>query len=108
MDLALSMESALDGSCVLGMSTDWSKCIDRVPHGIAFKLAERQGINPRVLQAASSGVIQGCPLSVLFTQPSQEHLGQIRESCDHHCNAERSTLTTRESSAMSVKTLMSR
>ena len=63
-----------------------AKCFDRVPHGIAFKLAERQGIHPRVLQllrdmyrelrrrvamaghvvkdfAPSKGIIQGSPLS---------------------------------------------
>ena len=90
MDLALAVESALvDGSDLVGMSIDWSKIFDRVPQGIAFQLAERQGIHPRVLQplrgmyremqrrlvmgghvgkelAASNGIIQGCPLSVLL------------------------------------------
>ena len=42
MDLALAVESALvDGSDLVGMSIDWSKHFDRVPQGIAFKLAER-------------------------------------------------------------------
>ena len=45
MDLSLSVESALvGGSDLMGMS------IDRGPQGIAFQLAERQGIHPRVLQ----------------------------------------------------------
>ena len=62
---------------------------DGVPQGIAFQLAERQGLHPRVLQslrgmyrelrrrfvmaghvgkefAASNGIIQGCLLSVLL------------------------------------------
>ena len=40
----MTVESALaDGSDLMGMSTDWSKCFDRVPQGIAFQLAERQG-----------------------------------------------------------------
>ena len=74
---------------LVGMSIDWSNCFDRVPQGIAFQLAERQGLHPRVLQplrgmyrelrrrfvmaghvgkeiVASNGVIQGCPLSVLL------------------------------------------
>ena len=90
MDFELAVTSALvDGSDLVGMSIDWSKCVDRVPQGIAFKLAERQGAHPRVLQplrgmcrelrmrfvmaghvgtelAASNGIIQGCPLSVLL------------------------------------------
>ena len=90
MDLSLSVESALgDCSNLVGMSIDWSKCFDRVPQGIAFQLAERQGLHPRVLQplrgmyrelrrrfvvaghvekefVASNGVIQGRPLSVLL------------------------------------------
>ena len=88
--LALAVESALvDGSDLVGMSIDWSKCFDRVLQGIAFKLAERQGIHRRVLQplrvmycelrrrfvmaghvgkefAASNDIIQGCLLSVLL------------------------------------------
>ena len=90
MDLSLSVESAMvDGSNLVGMSIDWSKCFDSVPQGIAFQLAERQGLHFRVLQplrgmyrelrrrfvmaghvekefVASNGVIQGCPLSVLL------------------------------------------
>ena len=90
MDLAVSVEAALvEGADLVGMSIDWSKCFDRVPQGIAFNLAEKQGLHPRVLQplrgmyrdlrrrfvmaghvgsefAASNGVIQGCPLSVLL------------------------------------------
>ena len=51
MDLALAVESALvDGSDLVGMSIDWSKCFDIMPQNIAFKLAERQGTHPRVLQ----------------------------------------------------------
>ena len=52
MDLSLSVESALvDGSDLVGMSIDCSRCFDRgVPQGIAFKLAERQGLHHRVLQ----------------------------------------------------------
>ena len=89
MDLALSVDSApVDGSDLMGMSIDWSKCFDGVPLEIAFRLAESQGINSRVQQllrgmhrdmrrrfvmagrvgmefAASNGIIQGCPLSVL-------------------------------------------
>ena len=37
MDLSLSVESALvDGSDLVGMSIDWSKCFDRVPQRIAI------------------------------------------------------------------------
>ena len=51
MDLSLSVESALiDGSDLVGMSIDWSKCFDRVPQSIAFLLADRQGLHPRVLR----------------------------------------------------------
>ena len=51
MDLAWAVGSALvDGSDVLGMSIDWSKCVDCVPNGFAVKLAERKSIHPRVLQ----------------------------------------------------------
>ena len=35
---------------MMGMPIDWRKCFDRVPQEIAFRLAERQGINLRVLQ----------------------------------------------------------
>ena len=90
MDFVLSVESAqVNGSYLVGMSIHWSKSFDRVPKGIAFKLAERQGIHPRVLQplrgmyrdlrrrfvmaghvgkefASSNGIAQGCPLSVLL------------------------------------------
>ena len=46
MDLSMTVESALaDGSDLVGMSIDWSKCFDRVPQGIAFQLAERQGLH---------------------------------------------------------------
>ena len=88
MDLSLSVESALDdGFDLMSMSIDLSDCFDRVPQEIAFQLAERQGIHPRVLRplrgmyrelrrrivtaghvgkefAASNGIIQCCPLSV--------------------------------------------
>ena len=51
MDLSMTVESALaGGSDLVRMSIDWSKCFDRVPQGIAFELAERQGLHPRVLQ----------------------------------------------------------
>ena len=51
MDLSLSVESALvDGADLVGMSINWSTCFDRVPQGIAFQLAERQGSHPRVSQ----------------------------------------------------------
>ena len=90
MDLSLSVESALvDGSDLVGMSIDWSKCFDRVPQRIAIQLAERQGFFPRVLQplrgmyrelrrrffmagrvgrefAVSNGISQGFSLSVLL------------------------------------------
>ena len=37
------MESALvDGSDLVGMLIDWSKCFDKVPQGIALEFAERQ------------------------------------------------------------------
>ena len=108
MDLSLSVEAApVDGSDVVGMSIDWSKCFDRVSQGIAFQLAEKQGLHPRVLQplrgmyrelrrwfvmaghvgkefAASNGVIQGCPLSVLLLNL----LVNTWASRDHNCNAE--------------------
>ena len=90
IDLALSVESAMvDGSYLMVMSIGWSKYVDRVPQEIAIRLAERQGINSRVLQplrgmyrelrrrfvvdghvgmkfAASNGIIQGCLLTVLI------------------------------------------
>ena len=51
IDLSMTVESALaDGSDLVGMSINWSKCFDRVPQGIAFHLAERHGLQPRVLQ----------------------------------------------------------
>ena len=51
MDLAPPVESALvDGCHLADMSIDWDRCfVDRVPQGIAFKLAGRQGIHPRAL-----------------------------------------------------------
>ena len=73
----------LYGSYLMGMSIDWSKCFDRVPQGIAVRLAERQGLHPRggtyrelrrrfVMaghvgkELVFNGVIQGCHLSVLL------------------------------------------
>ena len=56
MDLSLSVESALvDASDLVGMSIDWSKCFDRVPQGIAFQLADRQDLHPRVLEPLRAG-----------------------------------------------------
>ena len=47
-------ESALvDGSDLMRMSIDLSKCFDRVPQEIAFQLAESQGRSPRVLQLSA-------------------------------------------------------
>ena len=88
-DVALSVESALADGELEGMSIDWSNSFYKVPQGIAFKLAERQGIHPHVLQslrgtyrelrrcfvmaghvgkeyAAFNDIIQGHPLSVLL------------------------------------------
>ena len=45
MDLSLSVESELvDGSDLMGMSVDWSKCFDRFPQGTACQLAERDKV----------------------------------------------------------------
>ena len=60
MDLSLSVEFAhVDGSDLVGMLIDWSECVDRVPQGIAFQLAERQGLQTRVLQPVRGKVFYG-------------------------------------------------
>ena len=111
IDLSLTVEPALvDGSDLMDMSIDCSKCFDRVPQGIDFQLAERQGIHLRVLQPlrgmhrelrrrfvvaghvgkefeASNGIIQGSLLKCAFNHLFHQHLGQIRESRVHRCNA---------------------
>ena len=57
MDLSLSVESALvDGSDLVGMSIDWSKCFDRVPQEIASPLAEKQGLHPPVFATVARHV----------------------------------------------------
>ena len=111
IDLSLPVEPALvDGSDLIGLSIDCSKCFDRVPRGIDFQLAERQGIHLRVLQPlrgmyrelrrrfvvashvgkefeASNGIIPGSLLKCAFNHFFHQHLGQIRESRDRRCNA---------------------
>ena len=88
MDLAWSVESALvNVSDLVGMSIDWSKYFGRIPRGTAFKLTERQGIHPRVLQLLR-GMYRELRRRFVMTQPSHENVGQIRESWDRHCNAQ--------------------
>eukprot|EP00973_Karenia_brevis_P047280 6561799-Karenia_brevis.AAC.1 len=44
-DLALKVENAmLEGSPLYGLSLDYAKCFDRLPHGILLQLIEELGL----------------------------------------------------------------
>ncbi len=82
-------EALLSGEPLLGFVLDWSKCFDRVPVNLVLRLAEELGM-PKCVHtglsgmydqlrrrfriaghvgppfAASNGIIQGCPLSVML------------------------------------------
>ena len=88
--LAVQVERALlEGSDLAGVSLDYSKCFDRIPITIVLRLAERIGMDARLLKAikgmfdqlqrrfrvngavgkpftSTNGILQGCPLSVIF------------------------------------------
>ena len=82
-------KSLLEGTPLAGVALDYSKCFDRIPLKITFKLAEHLGMHVsirRPLQAmygqlrrrfqvagslgaefaATNGILQGCPLSVVL------------------------------------------
>ena len=89
-DLGLRAETALlDGTGLTIVSLDYEKCFDRIPQGIVLALVERLGLPVNVVAAArgiyasldrrfklqrgygqtfraTNGVVQGCPLSVVF------------------------------------------
>lgn len=79
----------LEGSDLAGISLDYSKCFDRISITIVLRLAERIGMDARLLKAikgmfdqlqrrfrvngavgkpftSTNGILQGCPLSVIF------------------------------------------
>ncbi|KAJ9441972.1 Retrovirus-related Pol polyprotein from type-2 retrotransposable element R2DM [Diplonema papillatum] len=88
--IGLRIEHAAEcGKPLFGLSVDFMKCFDRLPHEIMFRLMEVMGLDPGVLRAmkavygsmqrhfktaravgepfvATNGILQGCPLSVLF------------------------------------------
>ena len=87
--LALKIErSLLLGLPLYGFSLDYAKCFDNLPQEILLKLAEHMGMQPAILQplramyqrlkrrfkcgggvgkeyAATNGILQGCPLSIV-------------------------------------------
>ncbi|KAJ9456836.1 Retrovirus-related Pol polyprotein from type-1 retrotransposable element R2 [Diplonema papillatum] len=88
--LAAKMEAALlNDEDLFAVAFDYSKCFDRIPQEIMLKLVEDMGLPPSVLNAvrgmyrqlrrwfklpaglgkefkATNGILQGCPLSVIF------------------------------------------
>ena len=88
--LALKIERALlEAESLSGISLDYSKCFDRVPVDIVLRLADRAGIASAILRpvramfvqlrrhfqvcnhvgvsfCATTGILQGCPLSVVL------------------------------------------
>ena len=88
--LALEVELAtLSGKEIAGVTTDFKKCFDLVPHGILLSLVEAMGISDRILKPirdvydnltrrfkfasgvgkpfkTTNGILQGCPLSVVL------------------------------------------
>ena len=88
--MAVKLEHALlSGEELSGISLDYSKCFDRVPIEIVFKVAEQCGMDGGILRAmramykqlrrrfvlnggvgapfhSTNGILQGCPLSIVF------------------------------------------
>ena len=88
--LALRVEAALlSGEAMAGLLLDYSKCLDRLPHGIMLRLARASGASERLLAPlhriyrvmrrrfkvaggvgqefrATNGILQGCHLSVIL------------------------------------------
>jgi ribonuclease HI len=88
--LALRIEGALlDGSPLVGISLDYRKCFDLIPHNILLRLVEDMGLSEQVSKplrtmyanlrrrfrlgsavgsefVSTNGILQGCPLSVVL------------------------------------------
>ena len=88
--MALKVEAALlAGDALFGISFDFAKCFDRIPHGIVLQLAEEMGLPYTILRpigamyrnlrrrfcvgaavgeafSSTNGILQGCPLSVVL------------------------------------------
>eukprot|EP00665_Eupelagonemidae_sp_cell47_P008443 gene8443-2313_t len=128
--LALRIEEAiLTGTPLVGISADWAKCFDRVPHGIMLALLEETGLHAGILRplrtmyrrlrrrfrvngavgeafASSQGVMQGCPLSVAglavmmaVWSRAAEHAGAATDSYADDCNASATGATVAEATA---------
>ena len=88
--IALDVEHAtLYGEEVAGVTTDFRKCFDLIPHDILLKLVKELGLSDKILRtvtdvyrrlrrrfkfpsgvgeefATTNGILQGCPLSVVL------------------------------------------
>eukprot|EP01059_Diplonema_ambulator_P032504 TRINITY_DN63_c0_g1_i3.p1 TRINITY_DN63_c0_g1~~TRINITY_DN63_c0_g1_i3.p1 ORF type:complete len:1455 (+),score=172.02 TRINITY_DN63_c0_g1_i3:111-4475(+) len=90
LDLSSQVEEALlKGPPLYGISIDFKKCFDSVPHEVTFTLMEKLGLSPLVLKPiigiyrnlqrrlrfplgvgssfqTTNGILQGCPISPVF------------------------------------------
>eukprot|EP01059_Diplonema_ambulator_P025800 TRINITY_DN428_c0_g3_i5.p1 TRINITY_DN428_c0_g3~~TRINITY_DN428_c0_g3_i5.p1 ORF type:complete len:1329 (+),score=230.13 TRINITY_DN428_c0_g3_i5:197-4183(+) len=90
LELTSHIEDALlGGGPLFGISVDFKKCFDTIPHGVTFSLVERMGISNCVLKPirgiyanlerrlkfpqgvgevfhTTNGILQGCPISPIF------------------------------------------
>eukprot|EP01059_Diplonema_ambulator_P013414 TRINITY_DN23937_c0_g2_i1.p1 TRINITY_DN23937_c0_g2~~TRINITY_DN23937_c0_g2_i1.p1 ORF type:complete len:461 (+),score=88.51 TRINITY_DN23937_c0_g2_i1:121-1383(+) len=82
-------DSLLGGGPLYGISVDFKKCFDTIPHEVTFSLVERMGISKDILKPikgiyaslerrlkfpqgvgevfrTTNGILQGCPISLIF------------------------------------------
>eukprot|EP01060_Flectonema_neradi_P018899 TRINITY_DN2585_c0_g1_i5.p1 TRINITY_DN2585_c0_g1~~TRINITY_DN2585_c0_g1_i5.p1 ORF type:complete len:1775 (+),score=233.22 TRINITY_DN2585_c0_g1_i5:396-5720(+) len=101
--LALDVEqAALTGEEIAGVTTDFKKCFDLIPHDILLKLVEKMGLDERILKPTkdvysklsrrfkypngvgetfetTNGILQGCPLSVVYFNALSSILSRVIE-----------------------------
>ncbi|KAJ9446779.1 hypothetical protein DIPPA_03135 [Diplonema papillatum] len=90
MTMAMEIEYALlSGDPLYGLSLDFSKCFDRVPHELTMRLMQELGLHERIMTPlrgiygvlvrrfklplgvgdefeVTNGILQGCPISVIL------------------------------------------
>ena len=108
--VSLELElSLLSGEPLFGVSFDYAKCFDLIPHSILLNLMAELGLHKKILGpmhsmycnlrrrfkfvggvgdefVATNGILQGCPLSVIFVNAlmsiwSKSIEGEIPETC---------------------------